>query len=263
MGVEGKKRERTKKIKIELDDCSMSSTGVRIKRRKHIFFGGQLTSWFGIVSSLVAGFKTSRRLYCRKRRVGFGTMFSLISGFAEQFFSKREAQILILGLDNAGKTTTLEQLKAIYKKTNPLPFDKIPPTIGLNLGKMDIENCKAIFWDIGGQASFRVIWDKYYSEAHGLLFVVDSSDEQRLDEAKATVEGLVRHTDLKGIPILVMANKQDIDSACTEDVIRDIFDIDNVARSRPCHVQLCSAYTREGLEDGISWLINKIKLVER
>ena len=59
-----------------------------------------------------------------------------------------------------------------------------------------------------------------------------------------------------------MANKQDISSACDEDLIREIFDIDTVAKSRACHVQLCSAYTREGLEGGIAWLMSKVSCRE-
>ena len=135
-------------------------------------------------------------------------MFSLIQGFLSYLFTKKEAQILILGLDNAGKTTTLEQIKAIYKKANPMPFEKIPPTIGLNIGRIELNNVKAIFWDLGGQSSFRVIWDKYYSEAHGLIYVVDSSDEARLQEAVSTFAGLIKHTDLSNIPVLIMANNK-------------------------------------------------------
>ena len=190
-------------------------------------------------------------------------MFSLIQGFLSYLFTKKEAQILILGLDNAGKTTTLEQIKAIYKKTNPMPFEKIPPTIGLNIGRIELNNVKAIFWDLGGQSSFRVIWDKYYSEAHGLIYVVDSSDEARLQEAVSTFAGLIKHTDLSNIPVLIMANKQDLDGACSIEKIEEIFDVKMILRKRPCYVQLCSAYTREGIEDGMNYLKEKVKSVER
>ena len=190
-------------------------------------------------------------------------MFSLIQGFFTYLFAKKEAQVLILGLDNAGKTTTLEQIKAIYKKTNPMPFNKIPPTIGLNIGRIELNNVKAIFWDLGSQNSFRVIWDKYYSEAHGLIYIVDSSDKERLDEAVSVFKDMIRHTDLLNIPILIMANKQDLEGALGIEKLEGAFDVKNVARSRPCRVQLCSAYTREGITDAMDYLMEQVKTVER
>jgi ADP-ribosylation factor related protein 1 len=126
-----------------------------------------------------------------------------------------------------------------------------------------LNNVKAIFWDLGGQNSFRVIWDKYYNEAHGLIYVVDSSDENRLNEAVTTFEDLIKHTDLANIPVLIMANKQDLNGACSIEKIEEKFHVADVLRSRPCQVQLCSAYTREGIEDAMNYLMEKVKSVER
>ena len=111
-------------------------------------------------------------------------MFGLIHGFIQHISAKDEVQILILGLDGAGKTTLLEQMKGIYKKTPGIPPDRIPPTIGLNLGKMDVNNCRVIFWDLGGQVRMRSIWEKYFAEAHGMIYVIDAADEERMEEAR-------------------------------------------------------------------------------
>lgn len=111
--------------------------------------------------------------------------FSLIVGFWRLFFRKEEFQILILGIDRAGKTvirrvrqlsyesismrhpshlpcmqTLLEQLKAIYTGLDPLPPSKIPPTVGLNIGRMQVSRAKLIFWDLGGSSSLRSLWEK-------------------------------------------------------------------------------------------------------
>lgn len=63
-------------------------------------------------------------------------------------------------------------MKGIFQHSSGIPLDKIPPTVGLNIGRMDINNCRVIFWDLGGQARLRSIWDNYYAEAHGLMFVI-------------------------------------------------------------------------------------------
>eukprot|EP00002_Diphylleia_rotans_P037605 TRINITY_DN8418_c0_g1_i1.p1 TRINITY_DN8418_c0_g1~~TRINITY_DN8418_c0_g1_i1.p1 ORF type:complete len:137 (+),score=23.62 TRINITY_DN8418_c0_g1_i1:72-482(+) len=111
-------------------------------------------------------------------------MFSLLYGLWQQFFRKAEFYVLMIGLDRAGKTTMLEFLKAKYQGIEPLPPQKICPTVGLNIGKFDVSRAKVILWDLGGQSSLRSIWDKYYNEADGVVFVVDSGDGTRFQEAK-------------------------------------------------------------------------------
>lgn len=137
--------------------------------------------------------------------------------------------------------TLLEQLKGLYLKTRGVPLDKIPPTIGLNsaflldqsmqltcnikVARIDIGSCQAVFWDLGGQTSLRSIWGRYYKDAEGLLFMIDSTDFDRLEEAKlvfgmalfiflgilTSADQILQHPDLRDAPILLLANKQDIE----------------------------------------------------
>lgn len=140
-------------------------------------------------------------------------MFSLISGFWKWFITKQELRFLIVGLDNAGKTTTLEQLKRIYSCRTPrLPFDKVTPTIGLNLCNLDFDwSTSGVFWDLGGQLMLRGIWEKHYSECDGMVFVFDSTDGDRLCEAKATLVKVLNHPILRQreVPLIILINKQD------------------------------------------------------
>jgi ADP-ribosylation factor related protein 1 len=96
---------------------------------------------------------------------------------------KDEFRILILGLDSSGKTTFLESLKHTYLQLIPLPPEKIVSTVGLNMAKIDIGKIKIVVWDLGGHKDLQSIWRKYYTDCHAILFVVDSSDNERLAEA--------------------------------------------------------------------------------
>eukprot|EP01006_Ploeotia_vitrea_P036551 TRINITY_DN66033_c4_g10_i1.p1 TRINITY_DN66033_c4_g10~~TRINITY_DN66033_c4_g10_i1.p1 ORF type:complete len:285 (-),score=138.97 TRINITY_DN66033_c4_g10_i1:64-918(-) len=138
-------------------------------------------------------------------------MFSLLSGLWAMLFSKARFQILILGLDNAGKTTLLEQLKCLYGQAPPPKAHKIPPTVGLNIGKLSLATANVVFWDLGGQQSLRVIWDKYYADAHAVMFVVDTTaSEKKMYESVRELEGILRHSELAHAPIVLLANKLDL-----------------------------------------------------
>ena len=115
-------------------------------------------------------------------------MFSLFYGFYEYMTRKEEFHILIIGLDKAGKTTVLERLKSLYTDATGLEPGQILPTVGLNIARFEVKNTPLVLWDLGGQLALRSIWERYYGEAHAVLFVVDAANVQRIDEAKAVMD---------------------------------------------------------------------------
>jgi len=184
-------------------------------------------------------------------------MFGLLFGLWKQLFRKREYYILLVGLDGAGKTSLLEQLKAKFQNTEVTNLDKISPTVGLNIGNIDAGRAKLVFWDLGGQSSLRTIWDKYYTEAHAICFVIDSSARNRFEEAKSTLDSILHNPELYDAPLLVLANKHDLpDASSLTDIIQRF--ISNASQDHNCHVQAVSAFTGEGIVEGVNWLVSSL-----
>merc|ERR1712112_728021 len=117
--------------------------------------------------------------------------------------NEKEARILVLGLDNSGKTT-------ILKKLSEEDITHIMPTQGFNIKSLVHEGFKLNVWDIGGQKTIRPYWSNYFESTDALVFVIDSSDRRRLEESGAELNELLQEDRLGGIPLLVMANKQDL-----------------------------------------------------
>ncbi|KAL8179720.1 UNVERIFIED_CONTAM: ADP-ribosylation factor protein 1 [Gekko kuhli] len=139
-------------------------------------------------------------------------MYTLLSGLYKYMFQRDEYCVLILGLDNAGKTTFLEQTKTRFTRNyKGMNFSKITTTVGLNIGTIDVGKARLMFWDLGGQEELQSLWDKYYAESHGIIYVIDSTDEERLSESKRAFEKMITSEVLEGVPLLVLANKQDVE----------------------------------------------------
>uniref|UniRef100_A0A8C0RSI4 ARF related protein 1 n=1 Tax=Canis lupus familiaris TaxID=9615 RepID=A0A8C0RSI4_CANLF len=91
-------------------------------------------------------------------------MYTLLSGLYKYMFQKDEYCVLILGLDNAGKTTFLEQSKTRFNKNyKGMSLSKITTTVGLNIGTVDVGKARLMFWDLGGQEELQSLWDKVTS----------------------------------------------------------------------------------------------------
>eukprot|EP00741_Cyanophora_paradoxa_P005181 tig00000852_g5021.t1 len=185
-------------------------------------------------------------------------MFSLLWGLWEYFTSKAEFQVLILGIDHAGKTTLLEKMKGIFADIEGLAPDKIAPTVGLNIGRFEVGNVKLIFWDLGGQIGLRGIWDKYFAETQALIYVVDSANTNRFDESRSALDELLADPKLDGVPLLFLANKQDLPTARPAQDTASMFDLGRV-KGRGCRVQPVSAISGRGIREGITWLVDVLK----
>ena len=112
-----------------------------------------------------------------------------MSGFYQWYFQKPEYKLLVLGLDGAGKTSILEKIKE-HEGQKFMSQARIPPTVGLNLARVEKRRAKFIFWDVGGQAVLRKIWEKYYSQCNAVIFVVDGANESRMEEVKSVLDKL-------------------------------------------------------------------------
>lgn len=100
------------------------------------------------------------------------------------------------------------------------------------------------FWDLGGQTELQSLWDKYYAESHAIIYIVDSSDRDRVDESKETFDKMIANENLRGIPLLVLANKQDIPECMGVREVKPIFKKNShLIGKRDCMVMPVSALT--------------------
>jgi len=188
-------------------------------------------------------------------------MYTLLSGLYRYMTQKEEYCVVILGLDNAGKSTYLEAVKdAMTKDYKRLDPSRITPTVGLNTGQVEVTGASIQFWDLGGQTELQTLWDKYYAESHGIIYVIDSHDRERIEESKEAFDQMVRNELLQGVPLLVLANKQDLPDCMGVREVKPIFNQSaHLIGSRDCMVMPVSALTGEGIVEGLMWMIDCLK----
>ncbi|RAH79800.1 P-loop containing nucleoside triphosphate hydrolase protein [Aspergillus japonicus CBS 114.51] len=272
-------------------------------------------------------------------------MYHLAKSLYMYATSKEEYSVLLLGLDNAGKTTLLSQIKALYQPPRadgslptsllPASIGKTVPTVGQNVATISLPDMYLKIWDVGGQISMRNLWQSYYTSCHAIIFVVDSADvgqdpditrlpqrrrasggvaadadktaaadaEQqdededededgadlgatsptqitftaenvginapgsdfgRLDECRRVLESVLKHADVAGVPILVLANKQDREDSVEvvrikEGFVRKVFEGESGAGVRDSRVLPVSALMGSGVQEAVEWVQSRVK----
>lgn len=166
---------------------------------------------------------------------------------------KREVNVLVVGLDNSGKTTVMNHFKP-----RDLKVQEIVPTVGFNVEKFALKNLKITAFDMSGQGRYRSLWEHYYKGIEAIIFVVDSSDTLRMVVAKDELETMLKHSDFRGkeIPFLFLANKIDLPEAMSASKISQILGLDELPNS--WHIQGSNAMTGEGLDEGFMWLSEQL-----
>jgi len=176
-----------------------------------------------------------------------GLTFSKIFG---KFIGKKDMRILMVGLDAAGKTTILYKLKLGEIVTTI-------PTIGFNVETVEFKNINFTVWDVGGQDKIRPLWRHYFQNTQGLIFVVDSNDRERIQEACEELQKMLNEDELRDAVLLVFCNKQDLPNAMSVAEVTDKLNLHSL-RQRKWYIQSTCATSGDGLYEGLDWLSNTL-----
>ncbi|KAI5093371.1 ADP-ribosylation factor 4b, partial [Silurus meridionalis] len=158
--------------------------------------------------------------------------------------------LLQVGLDAAGKTTVLYKLKLGEVVTTI-------PTLGFNVETVDYKNISFTVWDVGGQDVIRRLWRHYFQNTMGLIFVVDSSDRERIHEAALELQNMLEEDALRDAAVLILANKQDLPDAMPVHEMTEKLRM-HTLKGRPWYVQSTCAINGTGLYEGLDWIANQI-----
>ena len=164
-----------------------------------------------------------------------------------ELLAEKNLKILLVGLDNTGKTTILHQL-------NIGKIITIMPTIGFVIEELNYKGLSFTSWNLCGADRIRELWKKYYKNINVLMFVIDSNDKERFDDSVDELEFMLKQEELKNCAILIIANKQDLSGALTPEEIT--IKLKERLKGRQSLVQGTVAKTGQGLKEGLEWILS-------
>lgn len=133
-------------------------------------------------------------------------------------------------------------------------FKDSVPTVGLNIEHLTHKRYSITFWDVGGQAT--KLWKHYFDKIDAVIFVIDSTDEEKLLFARDEFHRILRDENLTGIPVLILYNKKDLTSKTkSQEYLNSKLDVDTLKKDREIVMEDCSAISGTGIWEGIDKLI--------
>ncbi|KAN0044853.1 hypothetical protein ACTA71_006379 [Dictyostelium dimigraforme] len=189
-------------------------------------------------------------------------------GIGFSFIQKKDyKRFLVLGIDNSGKKKILYRLK--FNKDIPTRAEKgffvetfertFKKDNNNNNGDELITSCITLVV-VCGQYMIRPLWPRYYQDdTNGLIFVIDSTDQERMEEVKLEIKKLDQNIEVfKNHPFLIFANKQDLKNSLPIEQLIEKLELNNLSNNRKWHIQSSIAPTGEGLENGLNWLFSSV-----
>ena len=165
----------------------------------------------------------------------------------------KKANIVFLGLDNAGKSALLHVLK-----TDRVTQTK--PTIHPHSEELKMGNLVLNTYDLGGHETARKIWKDYFPAVNAILFLVDSVDVGRFKEARKELDSILETPALVNIPIAILGNKIDMAGAVSLEELKEALNYDDlVAReTRPMEIFMVSVTKKIGYSKALEWISTKL-----
>ncbi|GAA6051605.1 hypothetical protein JCM3770_003493 [Rhodotorula araucariae] len=177
-------------------------------------------------------------------------MLRALLDWLRSLFWSTTLDVACIGLQNAGKTSLVNVL------TNNQFSESMIPTVGFNLRKIQKGNVTLKVWDLAGQPRFRSIWERYCRGVHAIVWVLDSADRDTFATARAELHALLEKPELRGIPLLVLANKNDLDAhASVDEVIKALGLASITNREVSCYS--ISAKSSRNIDITLAWLMKR------
>ncbi|KAI0786806.1 P-loop containing nucleoside triphosphate hydrolase protein [Abortiporus biennis] len=174
---------------------------------------------------------------------------SFFQWFSGLFFSKA-AEITIVGLQASGKTSFVNVLGSGQWS------EDVVPTVAFHFRKVRKGNIILKIWDLAGQPRYRSIWERYCNGVDAVVFVVDSSDKEKFETAQFELHQLLAQPTLKGVPLLVLGNKNDIEGHATVNELIKSLQLDKI-QNRPVSCYSCSMKSQHNLDIVLQWLAGR------
>lgn len=189
----------------------------------------------------------------------FTWMYDTICGGLQALgLMNKSGKLMFLGLDNAGKTTLLHMLKDDRLSVHEPTLH--PTSESLKMGGISFTT-----FDLGGHAQARRVWKDYFPAVDGIVFLVDVADTSRLNESKNELISLLGDEQIAHAPILILGNKIDKEGSCSEEQLRQFFQIQTSGKGKPQDQQsraieifMCSVLLKQGYGEGFKWLAQYI-----
>eukprot|EP00638_Chattonella_subsalsa_P010526 CAMPEP_0117786790 /NCGR_PEP_ID=MMETSP0948-20121206/6036_1 /TAXON_ID=44440 /ORGANISM="Chattonella subsalsa, Strain CCMP2191" /LENGTH=177 /DNA_ID=CAMNT_0005615849 /DNA_START=53 /DNA_END=586 /DNA_ORIENTATION=- len=168
----------------------------------------------------------------------------------DSLYSKK-LEVVLVGLENSGKTTLMNVIASGH------PVETCP-TIGLNVKVIRKGGVQMKCWDIGGQAQYRSEWGRYTRGCDVIIYVVDAHAMDLVSLARKELHRLLEDRELATTPILILANKIDLEPHISEaELIREL-NLDYIV-DNPWIVIPVSALKVVNIDQVVSWLLKQGK----
>mmetsp|Transcript_57647 Transcript_57647/g.134923 ORF Transcript_57647/g.134923 Transcript_57647/m.134923 type:complete len:222 (+) Transcript_57647:68-733(+) len=156
------------------------------------------------------------------------------------------AKVVMLGLESAGKSTIMSKMTAGEAAITI-------PTIGFTVETIRTSGLELLSWNVGGRDRIRPLWRHFLTKVSAIVFVVDSNDRERVEDARQELDRILFEEQVQRVPLLVIANKQDMPHALSTTELADKLGL-HCIRDRMWYIQDCVAADGKGIAEGFGWL---------
>ncbi|GMS82079.1 hypothetical protein PENTCL1PPCAC_4254, partial [Pristionchus entomophagus] len=178
----------------------------------------------------------------------FEVMGSVLTRLRNPFTTtKKRVQVLMSGLDGSGKTSIVHRIKW-GTFVNPGSAN-----VSYYMEEITHNNITFLLYDLGASDKIRQRWISIFKDAEALIYVIDCTDDGRIEDAKYELHQHLRDPNMKGVQLLVLVSKRDLPNEMTNEMVIEQLDLTSI-EDRDWHIESTSCKTGEGLFEGLAWI---------